>query len=251
MRPEACGILVPRPGIKPTPPALEGGVLTTGPPGESCQWHSEGAGGAASQERGCQCWLCFPILLAPPSLTEKDSVCQEGLWHSGGLYDYLGDSLAAAQLNFHGDSGSATSHFRHRSSLSLPLTHTGHVCPSSSPLHPSSPFCFCSFVEVWSSHRVLHLLKFGHVQTPVALSPWPRGWTPLCLPELLCRSLCYRFPVVTTLNMRSSHLENLEVHRPCCHLSRTAGLGHVRPAWPLMADSPAPLTSTLGSSLGV
>ena len=93
--------------------------------------------------------------------------------------------------------------------------------------------------------------EFGRVQTPVALSPWPRGWTLLCLPELLCHSLCCRFPVVTTLNMRSSHLANLEAHRPCCHLSWTAGLGHVCPAWPLMADSPAPLTSTLRSSLGV
>ena len=30
---EACGILAPQPGIKPTPPALEGKVLTTGPQG--------------------------------------------------------------------------------------------------------------------------------------------------------------------------------------------------------------------------
>ena len=27
---EACGVLVPQPGIKPAPPALEGGVPTTG-----------------------------------------------------------------------------------------------------------------------------------------------------------------------------------------------------------------------------
>ena len=33
--PEACRILVPRPGIEPTFPALEGGFLTTGPPGKS------------------------------------------------------------------------------------------------------------------------------------------------------------------------------------------------------------------------
>ena len=33
--PEACGILAPRPGVKLTPPALEGKVLTTGPPGKS------------------------------------------------------------------------------------------------------------------------------------------------------------------------------------------------------------------------
>ena len=33
--PKACGILAPRPGIEPIPPALEGEVLTTGPPGNS------------------------------------------------------------------------------------------------------------------------------------------------------------------------------------------------------------------------
>ena len=33
--PAACGILVPRPGIKPESPALEGGFFTTGPPGKS------------------------------------------------------------------------------------------------------------------------------------------------------------------------------------------------------------------------
>ena len=32
---EACGILVPRPGVEPTLPALEGKVLTIGPPGKS------------------------------------------------------------------------------------------------------------------------------------------------------------------------------------------------------------------------
>ena len=32
---EACGILAPPPGIEPAPPALEGKVLTTGPPGKS------------------------------------------------------------------------------------------------------------------------------------------------------------------------------------------------------------------------
>ena len=30
--PSACGILVPRPGIKPASPALQEGFLTTGPP---------------------------------------------------------------------------------------------------------------------------------------------------------------------------------------------------------------------------
>ena len=33
--PMACGILVPQPGIKPTFSAVEGGYLTTGPPGKS------------------------------------------------------------------------------------------------------------------------------------------------------------------------------------------------------------------------
>ena len=33
--PQSCEILVPQPGIKPTPPALEHKVLTTGPPGKS------------------------------------------------------------------------------------------------------------------------------------------------------------------------------------------------------------------------
>ena len=33
--PRACGILVPRPGIKPRPPALQGRCLTTGPEGKS------------------------------------------------------------------------------------------------------------------------------------------------------------------------------------------------------------------------
>ena len=33
--PAACGILVPRPGIEPVSPALEGGFLTTGPPVKS------------------------------------------------------------------------------------------------------------------------------------------------------------------------------------------------------------------------
>ena len=37
---KACGILAPQPGIKPTPPALEGKVLTTGPPGKSLTFYS-------------------------------------------------------------------------------------------------------------------------------------------------------------------------------------------------------------------
>jgi len=32
---EACGILVPQAGLEPESPALQGGFLTTGPPGKS------------------------------------------------------------------------------------------------------------------------------------------------------------------------------------------------------------------------
>ena len=32
---EACGILAPLPGIEPVPPALEGEILGSGPPGKS------------------------------------------------------------------------------------------------------------------------------------------------------------------------------------------------------------------------
>ena len=38
---EACGILAPRPGIEPAPPALEGEVLTTGPPGKSPHFRNQ------------------------------------------------------------------------------------------------------------------------------------------------------------------------------------------------------------------
>ena len=37
--PAACGILVPRPGMEPVSPALEGGFFTTGPPGKSCKFY--------------------------------------------------------------------------------------------------------------------------------------------------------------------------------------------------------------------
>ena len=39
--PATCGILVPRPGIEPASPALEGEFLTTGPPGKSQERQSE------------------------------------------------------------------------------------------------------------------------------------------------------------------------------------------------------------------
>ena len=35
---EVCGSLAPQLGIKPTSPALEGKVLTPGPPGKTLEW---------------------------------------------------------------------------------------------------------------------------------------------------------------------------------------------------------------------
>ena len=46
----ACGILVPRPGIKPT---LEGGLLTTGPPGKYQE-------GEKNSDRSLQCSVTTP-----------------------------------------------------------------------------------------------------------------------------------------------------------------------------------------------
>ena len=40
--PEVCVVLVPGPGIEPMSPALEGGFLTTGPPGKSLYGILEG-----------------------------------------------------------------------------------------------------------------------------------------------------------------------------------------------------------------
>ena len=51
---EACGILVSRQGIEPTSPALEGEILTTGPPGKF-QFHpilDQEAGGILYSKAG-------------------------------------------------------------------------------------------------------------------------------------------------------------------------------------------------------
>ena len=48
--PEACGILVPRPGIRPAPPVLAGEVLTTGPPDTPLILVDEALGGGSSQD---------------------------------------------------------------------------------------------------------------------------------------------------------------------------------------------------------
>ena len=55
--PETRGILVPRPGIEPAPPALEGEVLTTGLPGKSQQY--------LSQNRSFSFWWrpVYPLVL--------------------------------------------------------------------------------------------------------------------------------------------------------------------------------------------
>ena len=42
--PQGFGILLPQPGIQPTPPALEGDVLTTSRPGKSQLLHYSDGG---------------------------------------------------------------------------------------------------------------------------------------------------------------------------------------------------------------
>ena len=51
--PEACGILVPRPGVKPESPASEGRFLMTGPLEKS--FFKNFIGGIAD----LQCWVSF------------------------------------------------------------------------------------------------------------------------------------------------------------------------------------------------
>ena len=52
---EACGILVPQPGIKAASSALEGEVLTTGPPGTSPQYNL--------QQSFCRILICFTFVI--------------------------------------------------------------------------------------------------------------------------------------------------------------------------------------------
>ena len=99
MAPEACGTLVPRPGVEPMTPALGDGVSTTGPPGKSLGsffflWlcfsllvgrrrpHS-GCGAQASHCRGSSC--CGAQALgpqAPVAAAHRLSSCSsQGLKH--------------------------------------------------------------------------------------------------------------------------------------------------------------------------
>ena len=57
----ACGILVPWSGIEPTSPALQGGFLTTGPPGKSLDRHLNYSRGCISKAQNVSCFF-FPIL---------------------------------------------------------------------------------------------------------------------------------------------------------------------------------------------
>ena len=62
----ACAILIPQPGIKSVPPAVEGQVLTAGPPGKSCM----------------DC-LLLSVLLRAGSQTHRratDTASQRGDW---------------------------------------------------------------------------------------------------------------------------------------------------------------------------
>ena len=75
---QACGILAPWPGIEPAPPALEGEVLTTGPPGKSQWWPFSGASPPAHSRApgGPAC------VKEPPSLTPVLSL---GIWNCDSL----------------------------------------------------------------------------------------------------------------------------------------------------------------------
>ena len=66
---EACGTLVPQPGIKPTPSALKSKVLTTGPPGKS-------RGGAFTKVMKLK-WGYMGV----PNPTCRGSYWQEGFGH--------------------------------------------------------------------------------------------------------------------------------------------------------------------------
>ena len=55
----AHGILVARPGIKPMCPVLEGGFLTTGPPGKSQELLALRLTDLANENTGCQLSLNF------------------------------------------------------------------------------------------------------------------------------------------------------------------------------------------------
>ena len=59
-----CGILVPRPGIKPTSHALRGGFLTPRPPGSPCSYPSSPCGRAALRHR-TDGFLLF-VVICPP-----------------------------------------------------------------------------------------------------------------------------------------------------------------------------------------
>ena len=56
---EACGILAPGPGIEPTPPALEGKVLTTGLPGKSLRKDFEWQGSLSQNLKLAENNPCF------------------------------------------------------------------------------------------------------------------------------------------------------------------------------------------------
>ena len=59
--PKVCGVLAPRPGIELSPPALQGGLLTSGPQGSlvltSLKCEDEKQGGIQL----CQPLCCFPL----------------------------------------------------------------------------------------------------------------------------------------------------------------------------------------------
>ena len=83
-RPQACGILAPRPEIKPAPLALEGEVSTIGPPGKSweCRFlmkSQEGAYTAITQQH----FLHWPLnyFSSFPKFSYNGDCCHISPWH--------------------------------------------------------------------------------------------------------------------------------------------------------------------------
>ena len=72
--PEACGISAPGSGIEHTSPALEGEVLTTGPPG-----NPQGRGKVLRITRLLQSYWCSDLFLIE-LCKKRHSITEESFW---------------------------------------------------------------------------------------------------------------------------------------------------------------------------
>ena len=73
--PEACGILVPRPGIKPAAPVLAGEVLTAGPPDTPLILVDEALGGGSSPAMTLLLPTPPPLFPTPSAVDPATSCC--------------------------------------------------------------------------------------------------------------------------------------------------------------------------------